>query len=503
MKIAVSGFQHETNTFAPMKADWDAFVQADSWPGMQIGTPLLSACEGTNVPVAGFVAEAAAQGSTFEPLSWCSATPSGPVTKDAYERFTEMLLSQLSEVVPGIDAVYLDLHGAMVTEHLEDGEGTLLQRVRDIVGPDIWVVASLDLHANVTEAMMGAADFLTAYRTYPHVDMAETGKRTAVALDSLGKGKTRLAKTFRKLDFLIPLTGSCTLVEPGASLYADIAALDNKSHEHGTVFGASFTTGFAPADISECGPSVLVYAENQQIADAIADAFVERVGRQEEAFSGRVWAPDAAVAYAIAKKRTAGPIVMADTQDNPGAGGNGDTVGLLKALVAAEGARVALGVLYDPEVAAAAHAAGKGATIDISLGAKTGGAPGETPLTGAFEVLALSAGEFIASGPYYDGATLSLGPSALLKYDGIEIVVGSKKVQCADRAMFEHLGCDPAAQDIVAVKSSVHFRADFNSIASEILVVASPGPNPADHRELNYKYLRPGVRLMPGKPEMS
>ncbi|PCJ71378.1 MAG: microcystin degradation protein MlrC [Rhodobiaceae bacterium] len=503
MKIAVGGFQHETNTFAPMKADWEAFVQADSWPGMQIGAPLLSACEGTNVPVAGFVAEAAARGATFEPLSWCSATPSGPVTKDAYERFTDMLLSQLQKVTSDTDAVYLDLHGAMVTEHLEDGEGTLLQRVRDIVGPDIWIVASLDLHANVTSAMMAAADFLTAYRTYPHVDMAETGRRTAVALDALGKGNVRLAKAFRKLDFLIPLTGSCTLVEPGASLYAGIAALDNKTHEHGAVFGASFATGFAPADIFECGPSVLVYAENQQTADAVADALVKGVGQQEEAFAGGVWAPDAAVAYAIAKKRTAGPIVMADTQDNPGAGGNGDTVGLLKALVAAEGARVALGVLYDPEVAAAAHAAGKGATIDISLGAKTGGAPGETPLTGTFEVLALSAGEFIASGPYYDGATLSLGPSALLKYDGIEIVVGSKKVQCADRAMFEHLGCDPMVQDIIAVKSSVHFRADFNSIASEILVVASPGPNPADHRELDYQHLRPGVRLMPGEPDMS
>ena len=503
MKIAVGGFQHETNTFAPMKADWEAFVQADSWPGMQIGVPLLSACEGTNIPVAGFVAEAATRGATFEPLSWCSATPSGPVTEDAYERFTDMLLPQLQKVASDIDAVYLDLHGAMVTEHLEDGEGALLQRVRDIVGPDIWVVGSLDLHANVTSAMMVAADFLTAYRTYPHVDMAETGRRTAVALDALGKGKTRLAKAFRKLDFLIPLTGSCTLVEPGASLYADIAALDNKMHEHGMVFGASFATGFAPADISECGPSVLVYADSQQTADKVADALVKRIGMQEEAFSGSVLTPEAAVAYAIAKKGTAGPIVMADTQDNPGAGGNGDTVGLLKILVAAEGVRVALGVLYDPEVAAAAHAAGGGATIDISLGAKTGGAPWETPLVGTFEVLALSAGEFTASGPYYDGATLSLGPSALLKHKSIEIVVGSKKVQCADRAMFEHLGCDPAAQDIIAVKSSVHFRADFNSIASEILVVASPGPNPADHRELNYKHLRPGVRLMPGEPEMS
>ncbi|HBM88735.1 MAG TPA: microcystin degradation protein MlrC, partial [Rhodobiaceae bacterium] len=162
MKIAVGGFQHETNTFAPMKADWNAFEQADSWPGLQVGAPLLAACIGMNIPLGGFLEEGAQLEHSFEPLAWCSATPSGFVTRDAYERVTALILEALSKVVEDVDAVYLDLHGAMVAEHLEDGEGTLLRAVRELAGLDILIVASLDLHANITQEMVDASDFLTA-----------------------------------------------------------------------------------------------------------------------------------------------------------------------------------------------------------------------------------------------------------------------------------------------------------------------------------------------------
>jgi len=499
MKIAVGGFQHETNTFAPMKADWAAFEQADSWPGMQVGATVLTACAGMNIPVSGFVEEALSAGDALIPLSWCSATPSGYVTRDAYNRFSEMLLAQLVEVADDIDAVYLDLHGAMVTEHLEDGEGTLLRAAREIVGPGVWIVASLDLHANVTEEMVDVADYLAVFRTYPHVDMAETGRRTAKTLQQLFARGVRPAKAFRKLNFLIPLTGSCTLEEPAASIYEAITKLD-----FGTPFlGASFATGFAPADIREAGPSILIYAETQTLADEKADEMLKLVCAHEAAFSANIWTAENAIAFTNERTKGKGPVLFADTQDNPGAGGNGDTIGLLKALIDANAKNAVLGVLYDPVAAQAAHAAGKGALVSLNLGAHTGGAPNETPIEANFHVLALSNGAFVADGPYYDGAYVSLGPTALIELPGIKIVVASKKVQCADRAMFTHIGCEPKDMDIVAVKSSVHFRADFASIASDILVVACPGPNPADHRGLDYQHLRPKVRLMPGKEETS
>jgi len=503
MKIAVGGFQHETNTFAPMKADWTAFEQADSWPGLQTGPSLLTACAGKNIPLGGFIAEAQGLGHSFEPLAWCSATPSGYVTEDAYARVTDFILSRLVDLANDVDAVYLDLHGAMVTEHLEDGEGALLTSVRALIGRDTLLVASLDLHANVTRAMVEAADFLTAYRTYPHVDMSETGRRTAQALHRMERENLRPSKTFHKADFLIPLTGSCTLVEPAASIYAEIDALDDTAREEGYILGASFATGFSPADIEECGPSIFAYAETSGLAEVVVQEIRGNVEAHERAFSAKGWTPEAAISHAQQAGRAGGPIVMADTQDNPGAGGNGDTVGILKTLIAMNAENAAIGVLFDPASAAAAHKAGEGAEVPLDLGSHTGGAADETPASEIYKVLKLSDGEVDATGPYYDGARLSLGPTALLEIGGLKIIVGSKKVQCADQAMFAHLGVTPTELDIIVAKSSVHFRADFGPIASEVLVVVSPGPNPADHRTLDYQHLRRGVRLMPGAKETS
>jgi len=503
MRIAIGGFQHETNTFAPTKADLAAFEQADSWPALQSGDPLLSAFPSMNIPISGFLTRARELGTKFGvellPLVWCSATPSAHVTRDAYETISGRLLAALRPMAGAVDAVYLDLHGAMVCEHLEDGEGTLLQAVRALVGPDVLIVASLDLHANVTAEMVEAADYLTAYRTYPHVDMGYTGVRAADALFELAGLGYRPAKAFRKLDFLIPLSGSCTLVEPVRSVYQAVAAYDGACG----CLGASFATGFSPADISTCGPSVVAYGKMQAEADNIADTLASLVLSHETGFAGDVKTPEAAIAEAMMHADSGKPVVLADTQDNPGAGGNGDTVGLLKALVAVNLPSSAIGVIYDPESAAQAHRAGAGSKTPLALGAKTGGAPGETPLEAMFEIVAVSDGEVRATGPFYDGARLSLGPSAWLRCGEVNIIVASKKVQGADQAMFSHLGLDPRTCTVIAVKSSVHFRADFQPIAAKVIVVASPGPNPADHRVLDYRHLRKGVRLMPGAQEVS
>ncbi len=503
MKIAVGGFQHETNTFAPMKADWAAFEQADSWPGLQTGPSLLTACLGMNIPLGGFLEEAETKGHSFEPLAWCSATPSGYVTRDAYDRVCSLILERLAEVVEDVDAIYLDLHGAMVAEHLEDGEGSLLKSVRNVIGPDMLLVASLDLHANITQAMVDAADFLTAYRTYPHIDMAETGRRTARVLHQMSMNNKKPAKGFFKPDLLIPLTGSCSLVEPAASIYAAIDALDPEAGENEGMLGASFATGFSPADIDECGPAVLVYGADATLVQEKLDHLIGLLVSSEPNFSAPLFSPVEAISHALETQSSSGPVVMADTQDNPGAGGNGDTVGILQELITANMTDAVVGVLYDPVSAEAAHAAGEGAEVPLDLGAHTGGAPEEAPISADFTVLRLSDGDFDATGSYYDGVRLSLGPTALLEIRGVKVVVGSKKVQCADQAMFSHLGLDLTKQKIVVVKSSVHFRADFDHIASEVLVVSSPGPNPADHRELTYQNLRKGIRLMPGAEETS
>jgi microcystin degradation protein MlrC len=490
-RIAVGGFQHETNTFAPSKATFEDFERAGAWPGLTRGPALFEAVAGVNLPVAGFIAEARADGHELLPLSWAQATPSAEVTEEAYERIAGQIVEDL-RTFRHLDGVYLDLHGAMVAEHLEDGEGELLARVRRVVGPDIPVVASLDLHANITPAMVELADGLVAYRTYPHVDMAETGARAARLLAHCLRAPKTLHTAYRQLPFLIPTSAGCTLLEPGKGLYAKLENL-----EKDPLVDLSFACGFGPADIFDCGPSALAYGTDASATEAAAEALYEEALSREAGFAAKVWQPEEAVAHAIAQSGAApGPVILADTQDNPGGGANGDTVGLLAELVrqGATGAVVAL--LYDPDAAATAHAAGEGAEIRIGLGAGSG-LPGHRPYEATYRVEALGDGRFTATGPFYSGARMELGPMALLSLNGVRIAVGSRKLQAADQEILRHLGVEPAEQKILSLKTSVHFRAHFAPIASEILVVAAPGPNPVDFSALQYRRIRPGVRLMP------
>ena len=493
-RIAIGGFQHETNTFAPSKATFEDFARASGWPGLTRGAAIFDAVKGINLPIAGFIEAARGLGHDLLPLTWAATEPSAHVTEDAFERIAGQILEGLAGL-DGLDAVYLDLHGAMVTEHLEDGEGELLARVRAAVGADLPVVASLDLHANVTPAMVEHADRLVIYRTYPHIDMAETGARAARQLDDLLAGSPARFKAVRKLPFLIPLSGGCTMLEPARSLYARLADL-----EGGEVANLSFACGFGPADIWHCGPAVVAYGASQDAAERAAGALERDIVAREADFVTKVWEAEAAVAHAIARARTARrPVVLADSQDNPGAGGNGDTVGLLEELIQQGAEGTVLGMLCDAEAAAAAQAAGEGAVLTLSLGAKSG-LPGHAPLEAAFRIERLGDGRFTGTGPFYKGAHMELGPMALLAIGGVRVVVGSRKLQAADQAIFRHLGVEPAAQKVLALKSSVHFRADFQPIAEEILVVASPGPNALDYTRLPYQRLRPGLRLMPLGP---
>ncbi len=492
-RIAVGGFQHETNTFAPTKADLDAFVTGGGWPGLLEGDAVFSGTEGINLPVAGFVQAARGAGHELVGLAWAAAEPSDVVTERAYETIAGKISDRLAVAGP-IDALYLDLHGAMVAEHLPDGEGELLRRLRMQVGPDLPIVVSLDLHANVSLEMAEEADLLTIYRTYPHIDMAETGARAAALLDRLLAGGLQY-RGYRQIPFLIPLTAGCTDQEPAAGLYRALAELER---ETGTAL--SFACGFSPADTPVCGPTVLAYADTEVEAERLVAHLADLVSGEEARFASQIYSAEEGVAEALKLAAAAEkPIVLADTQDNPGAGGNGDTVGLLQALVAQGAEGAVLGLLADAESAAQAHALGEGASARFTLGAKSG-IPGHEPFETEARVVKLGDGRFTCTGPFYLGSRMELGPMALLEVGGVKVALCSRKTQAADQEMFRHLGVEPIEAPILGLKSSVHFRADFTPIAEAILVVAAPGPNPVDHLKLDYKRLRPGIRLMPLGP---
>jgi microcystin degradation protein MlrC len=495
-RIAIGGFQHETNTFAPSPADYAAFEAGGGWPGVQYGEPLFGAVAGANIPAAGAIDALRAAGHQLVGTAWAAASPSAAVTADAFERIAGGMLEHLRAALP-VDGVYLDLHGAMVSERHDDGEGELLRRVRDVVGPRVPVAASLDLHCNFTRAMFERADAFVAYRTYPHVDMAETGARAARRLDRMLRDGARLSGAWRGFDYLTGIPSQCSFIEPRRTLYADLATLEGKFD-----VSLSFTPGVPMADFAECGMAVCGYGSDATKVEAAVEELRRRVVDAEKDFALELHLPDDAVARARQRGEPGRPVVLADTQDNPGAGGNGDTTGLLASLVRQRAEGAVLGLLFDKASAAKAHAAGQGATLGFALGGKSR-VPGDAPFAGEFTVERLGDGQFTCTGPMFKGFRMTLGNMALLRSKaapGVRVVLASRKVQAADQEMFRHVGVEPVKERILALKSSVHFRADFEPIAREVLVVKSPGPALADPVEFKWTKLRKGVRLRPLGP---
>ncbi|WP_062763235.1 M81 family metallopeptidase [Falsirhodobacter sp. alg1] len=482
-RIAIGGFLHETNTFAPTKATYEDFVSGGGSGRMLSGTEIISELGHVNGAISGCIRYGQQQDWSLVPTLFAATSPSAHVTEDAFERIAGDIIDRIASAMP-LDGVFLDLHGAMVTEHLDDGEGELLKRLRQKIGPDVPIVVCLDLHANVTDLMFRMADVLESYRTYPHVDMAETGLRGARALSRM-LGGDRPAKAMRIAPYLSAIAWQCTTAEPARELYAKLAKLADDSHD------VSFNMGFPAADFAECQMTVLAYGPK---ADGVADEMLAAVIAAEPQFCGKVWAPEEGVAEAIRLSGSAkGPIVIADTQDNPGAGADSDTTGMIRAMVAADAAG-AIGNLYDPEAALASHRVGERGALTIALGGQSG-VPGDAPFIATFAVEALSDGNFIAAGPYYRGKKMSMGPSACLRVGRLRIVVVSAKAQMADRDMFRQVRIEPENEPILIVKSSVHFRADFEPIAAHLLTCAAPGPMAVDPKDLPWRHLRPGIRL--------
>lgn len=489
MRIAVGGFMHETNTFVEQPTTYEDFVRAGPWPTVTVGPDLLTAFRGINLAAAHFIEAAETLGHTMVPLAWGCAQPSGRVTDEAFERFAAMLVEGIRRERP--DAVFLELHGAMVTQRHDDGESALLARVRAVAG-GVPILLSLDLHGNISAETVRLADFISSYRTYPHTDWGLSGRRCADWLDRVVGWGPRPPRAFRQLPFLIPVSAGCTYVEPSKSLYAELERLEAATGVH-----LSLNMGFPPADIPDVGPSVTAYGPDQRWVDAAADRLYRAVLDAEADYARYNPLPAReAVREAMRRARSARrPIVLADTQDNPGAGAPSNTTGLIAELLAQGAERTVAGIVHDPEAAARAHAAGLGGTVETLGGGGEG--PGQEPLPGPWEVAALSDGRFVGTAPMLRTRETTMGPTALLRRDGVEVLVATIRQQPIHRETFTHLGVDLGSRAIVALKSSAHFRAGFQDIAEEVIVCVAPGVNIADPARLPFTRIRPGMRLRP------
>jgi len=487
-KVLMAGFLHETNTFSSTPAVWENFVNGEGFPRMHQGNELFQLAD-VNIPLGGFV-NTAPEKWELVPTIWCAASPSGPVAVETFEHVARQITEACLTEHP--DAVYLDLHGAMVTESYSDADGELIRRVREIVGPEIPIVVSLDLHANVSDLMAETANGMVAYRTYPHIDMAETGQRCAQLLRHILDGRSTELH-LERLDFLIPTISGSTMDGPAKEVYSLLQSLSDE------VPFVSIAMAFPATDVPECRPCVFGYGDDSRLLATRVAELRQQIADREPNFETQAFPVDDAVQLAVENIREGvRPVIIADTQDNPGAGGDSNTTGVLRALMAQDVPGSACAAIHDPEIVEQAVQAGVGAHISVRFpGSET---VGDAPLEANFEVEKISNGEILFEGPMMNGNRLSVGPSVVLKHSNVRVIVNNHKAQIMDRNQFRAAGVEPEEQNILVVKSSVHFRADYAHIAGNIIVALAPGPFPAEPIELPWHNLSPGVRIGPLGP---
>ncbi len=467
-RVALAMFMHETNTFSKLPTDLAAYKARS----LLYGDDIAAKYAGTQTELAAFFDGAERHGWEAVPIIAADATPSGKLTRDVYEQIVGSILDGIAKA-GRLDAILLSLHGAMVAEHTFDGEGTLLERIRAQFGRDIPIGVTLDLHANCTDAMARHADVIVSYRTYPHVDHYEIASECVdlIARTLAGKIKPRtLVARGPQIDGVDK--GRTTASGPMNDAIAKVRGFMNESVPNGHVLSGSVNCGFPWADIPEAGPTALIVVDGenprfQMMLDDVVKHFWETRHRQTVT-SVKI---AEAIAIAKAKGKPGAPVVLADYADNPGGGGYGDTPALLRAMIEAKLENAAFSPFYDPESAAQCHAAGVGAIVKLRLGGKVDPEAFGGPIELEATVVNVFDGGLVMEGPMLAGVRFELGPSAVVRVGGLDIVLGSRRVQNFDQMYFKAAGIEPRERSVLGLKSMQHFRAAYTPIAGEIVVV--------------------------------
>lgn len=466
MRIAVGGIFHETNTYADESSGptaLDAFV-------VRRGPDVLAKGRGTGAALAGILDACDEAGHEVVPLLWALAWPSGTITADAYATLKAGLLEDLRAALP-VDAVALDLHGAGVVDGTGDLEGDLGRAVRDVVGPDVPVVAAFDLHGNATDEMAAVFDGgLYACHEYPHVDLPERGREIVGLAERLVAGELRPVTWVEHLPMLLP-PATTTVPGPGQDLNAVRAEIEARPG----IVDCSVFHGFPFVDVADVGVHVVCTADgDEELARRGARDLAAWIWEHRDRFRHEAETPEGAVRHvrALVGAGTR-PVVINETNDNPGGGAPGDATHLLRAMLDAGLERACFASICDPEVVAEAMRAGPGARIEVRLGGKHDSLHGE-PLAVRARVRAITDGRVTLTA-MLAGTRLDLGPAVRLRVDGIDVVVTSKPFQTMDEEVFLLHGIDVRRYDVVGLKSSQHFRAGFGHLAGAIVTSDAPG----------------------------
>ncbi len=475
---------HETNTFSQLPTTLDSYKARS----LYYGSDVTKFMRGTKTEIAAFIDACERFGWHGTYPVFANATPSGKVTEETFEHITNVIVDALKDQGP-FDAVCLALHGAMVCTHLDDGEGELIARVRAVVGSNIPIVVTLDLHANISDQMAELADIITIYKTYPHIDQYETANEAAALLQRTLEGEIKPHVVVSRGQMLdgadhgrTTMSGPMTEVLERAK--AGLAGVDD-------VLSCSVAAGFPWVDINDTGPSVVVVGNGYLPAhQELADDLIAEIWRSRKRISIDIQTIEQTImAIQTAGERTA-PIVVADFADNPGGGGYGDGTRLLQAMIDANVQDAVYGLLYDPVAVRTCVEQGLGAHVVVAIGGKIDARYGKPiPVTGY--VVAVTDGNLTLKGPMMAGSRIAMGPTVVLRVGGIDIFMTSGRFQLYDLRFFEHADIDPRTKAVVVVKSAHHFRAAFAPIASEVIVTdGGGGLTSRNYKELDYKKVR-------------
>ena len=473
MRFAIGEFAHETNTFCPGFTDLAAF-KATAWGE---GHDLFAQHRGVRDDLGGMIDAGERLGIELVPTLATTTQPSATVSRAAYDTIRDTIFRHI-EAAGDLDAICLALHGAGTADGIDDLEGTFLKELRDLVGRDIPVVISLDLHGNTTETMLEHADGLFYCHQYPHIDMYERGAEIIEIAHRIVKGEISPVKHLIKLPAIIP---------PSTTFSGPAKVINDRCLEWEKtpgVLDCNFTHGFPHTDVPVIVTSVLVTTDNDPaLAERIASDVANLVISTIEHFRQSLPGAEEAIAQAIAATEL--PVVVAEVSDNPGGGAPGSGTHLLRALLDANVSDSCFGFLYDPETTKQAHAAGVGATIPVKLGGFADELHG-APVEAEAYVKCLTDGRFHLTTPMGAGGLVDLGRMARLTIGNVEVIVGSARAQTFDDELFRLHGIDVRRMRIVAIKSQQHFRAGFEPIAGTIIRADPPGFTTSNLEQLPY-----------------
>lgn len=486
MRLLIAMMKHETNTFSPVPTPLARF---GSGPGPLYGEAAVRAYRGTGTGLGAYLDLAAREGAEIVLPVAAGAPPSAPVEDAAYAAITDCICEAAAK--GGFDGIMLDLHGAMVTQSLEDGEGQFLKRLRAIV-PETPIAVSLDMHANLYDEIVANATVVTGYRTYPHIDTYETAKLAGEILLRTMRGEVRPVMAWGNAPMLPHVMRQGTDDRPNQELQHRCAAMSDEG-----ALAASLFTGFPHADIANAGLSAVVVTDgDRELAQRLRDELLDRAWVERESFVYRIEPLAQSVARAKAMETPVvgdGPIVLLDHYDNCASGGTMDTTAVLAEILRQGLEGVAAFAIYDPQAVRQAIAAGVGARVTLSIGGKIAmpAIPAESPplaVTGT--VKTISNGRYKNRGPMARGVEMDMGPAVVIDTGTVEIALISRHVEPSDLNCLVALGIDPLQKRYVMLKSRIHWRAGLGRLAKAVVDCAGVGVCTSDYGELRFEKVR-------------